>query len=140
MSRPRPRLRVDQEQAPVGVLGAAPGRLDHRLLERAAGARREDAGGVDEHQLRVALDGDAEDPPARGLHLGGDDRDLGADQPVEQRRLADVGRAQQRDEAAAGRGAAGWSAIGRRQLGGERAQQLLRRGLLGGPLGAGAPR
>ena len=48
-------LGVDQQQPPVGVLGAAPGRPDHRLLEPAARARREDAGRVDEHQLGGAL-------------------------------------------------------------------------------------
>ena len=37
---------------------------------------------------------DADDAAPGGLHLGRDDRDLGADEPVEQRRLADVGRAE----------------------------------------------
>ena len=44
---------------------------------------------------------DAADQRARGLHLVRDDGDLGADQRVEQRRLAGIGRADQRDEAAA---------------------------------------
>ena len=39
---------------------------------------------------------------ARRLHLVGDDRDLGADHAVQQRRLAGVRLADQRDEAAAG--------------------------------------
>ena len=38
---------------------------------------------------------------ARGLHLVRHDRDLGADQRIDQRRLADIGRADQGDEAAA---------------------------------------
>ena len=45
---------------------------------------------------------DADHAPPGGLHLGRDDRDLGADQPVEQGRLADVGRADDRDEPGAG--------------------------------------
>ena len=46
--------------------------------------------------------------------LDGHDRDLGADQTIEQRRLADVRRAQDRDEAATGRG---WLAHGCSDLG-----------------------
>ena len=44
---------------------------------------------------------DAAQQRARGLHLGRDDRDLAADQRVDQRRFAGIGRADQRDEAAA---------------------------------------
>ncbi len=50
----------------------------------------------------AALDGDAAHQRARGLHLRADDRHLAADQRVDQRRLADIGRADQGDEAAAG--------------------------------------
>ncbi len=60
-----------------------------------------------------ALDRDAADQRARGLHLVRDDRDLGADQRVEQRRLAGIGRADQRDEAAARIGPQAF-AVGRR--------------------------
>ncbi len=63
--------------------------------------RREDARRVDQDDLRVAVDGDAAHQRARRLHLVRDDGDLGADQRVEQRRLAGVGRADQRDETAA---------------------------------------
>ena len=73
---------------------------------------------------------------ARGLHLGRDDRDLGADQRVDQRRFADIRRADQRDEAAASvrvRPAqpsrrAGFDALAGQHRGGG--------GLLGGALGA----
>src|ERR1019366_2172413 len=44
---------------------------------------------------------DAADQRTGGLHLVRDDGDLGADQCIEQRRLAGIGRADQRDEAAA---------------------------------------
>ena len=66
-------------------------------------ARLEDAGRVDEDDLRVAVRGDAAHDGARRLHLVGDDRHLGADQLVDQRRLAGIGRADQRDEARMGR-------------------------------------
>ena len=78
---------------------AAPGGRHHGAVEPPL--RREDAGRVDQDDLRVVLDHDAADQRARGLHLARDDRDLGADQRVDQRRLADIGRADQRDEAAA---------------------------------------
>ena len=74
--------------------------VDHRLVEPAA--RLEDARRVDEDDLRVVVRGDAAHDGARRLHLVGDDRDLRADQPVDQRRLAGVRRADQRDEAGAG--------------------------------------
>ena len=99
-----------------------------------------DARRVDEDELRVALDRDAADQRARGLHLVRDDRDLGADQRVDQRRLAGIGRADQRDEAAARSrlpcragarsaiGASDRNALARQHGGGRR--------LLGGALGA----
>ena len=92
-------LGVDQQHDDVGVLGAAPGGGHHRLVEPALGL--EDARRVDEDDLRGAVGGDAAHDGARRLHLVGDDRDLGADEPVDQRRLAGIGRADQRDEAGA---------------------------------------
>ena len=47
------------------------------------------------------IDGDAEQPAAGRLHLGRDDRQLLPDELVEQRRFAGIGRADQRDIAAA---------------------------------------
>ena len=93
---------------PVAVTALSAAEVD-RALEAALG-NAEDARRVDQHQLRArpALSvigqvghGDTDDPHARGLHLGRDDGDLGADQTVEQRRLADIGRADQGDESAA---------------------------------------
>ena len=48
----------------------------------------------------VGIVADADDAIARGLRLVGDDGELLADQPVEQRGLAGVGPADERDEAA----------------------------------------
>ena len=90
---------VDQQRDEVGILRAAPGGADHGAVEPPA--RREDAGRIDEDELRRARDRDAAHQRARRLHLGRDDRDLGADQRIEQRRFAGIGRADQRDEAAA---------------------------------------
>ena len=72
---------------------------NHRAVEPAL--RLENAGRVDEHDLRFARDRDAAHDIARGLHLGRDDGDLGADQRVDQRRFAGVRRADDGDEAAA---------------------------------------
>ena len=93
---------VDQQHGFVGILGARPGRRHHRPVEPPS--RRENPGRVDKDDLRRAFDRDAEQPVARRLRLGRDDRQLVADEPVEQRRLAGIRRADQRDIAAAGRG------------------------------------
>ena len=61
---------------------------------------RENAGRIDEDDLRRAFQRNAAHQRARRLHLARDDRHLGADKLVEQRRFAGVGRADQRDEAA----------------------------------------
>ena len=72
-------------------------RVDHphvQAMQRPVDARR-----VDEHELRRPAGLDAEDAPARGLRLVRHDRDLAADQRVEQRGLAGVGPADERDVA-----------------------------------------
>ena len=91
---------VDHQQHLVGIAGAAPGRLHHGPVE--AAARREDARRIDEDELARALDGDAAQRRARGLHLAADDGDLGAHQRVDERGLAGIGCADHGDEAAAG--------------------------------------
>ena len=99
-------LRIEQHADEVGVMGAAPGGGDHGAVEPSFG--REDAGRIDQNDLGIVLDHDAADQGARRLHLARDDGDLGADQCVDQRRLADIGRADQRDEAATGFGGRGF--------------------------------
>ena len=89
---------VDDEEQAVGRFGAFPCGGDHGAVEAAVGL--EDAGGVDEEELRFALDGDAHQAGAGGLRLGADDRDLLADKRVDEGRLARVGGADDGDEAA----------------------------------------
>ena len=92
---------VDQQHRYVGILGTRPSRRDHRPVEPAA--RSENAGRVDVDELRIAFDRDAEKARARRLRLGRDDRQLAANQPVQQGRLAGIGGADQRDITAARR-------------------------------------
>ena len=98
-------LGIDHQRHHVGILGALPGRGDHGALEPPLGDA-EDARRVDQHDLRAVAvrqirHGDADHPHAGGLHLGRDDADLGADQRVDQGRLAGIGRADDGDEAGA---------------------------------------
>ena len=129
-------LRVDQQADDVGIVRAAPGVRHHGAVEPASG--REDAGRIDEDSCELPDDRDAAHQRARGLHLVGDDRDLGADQRVDQRRFAGVGRADQRDEAAA-RSPVPASAIETIRLDPLARQHGGRRSLLGGALGAAEP-
>ena len=94
--------RVDHDADQIGFVRAAPGGRHHGAVEAALG--REDARRIDEDNLRLAIDGDATDERARRLHLVRDDGDLGADERVQQRRLAGIGSADQRNKAAAGVG------------------------------------
>ena len=75
----------------------------HQVVEPLAqqGAGPVQAGGVDEDQLRVGAVHDAAHHVAGGLRLGRRDDDLLAHQRVGQRRLARVGAADERREAAA---------------------------------------
>ena len=91
--------RIDEQRDDVGVGRARERARHHGAVEPALG--REDAGRVDEDDLRRAFDGDAAHERARRLRLARDDRHLGADELIEQRRLAGVGRADERGEAAA---------------------------------------
>jgi hypothetical protein len=91
-------VRVDEKRNDIGILRAAPGAAHHGAVEPPA--RHENSRRVDEDQLRRTFDRDAAYERARGLHLGRDDRDFSADQRVEERRLAGVGGADQRHEAA----------------------------------------
>ncbi len=93
------RTGVEQHADEVRVVRPAPRGRHHGAVEPPLG--REDARRIDENNLRVILDHDAADQRARGLHLLRDDSDLRSDQRIDQRRLADVRRTDQRDEAAA---------------------------------------
>ena len=62
-------------------------------VERTVNARR-----IDEHDLGVRVVAHAVNPRPRRLRLVGDDGELGADDPVEQRRLAGIRTADERDE------------------------------------------
>ena len=90
---------VDHQSDQIGVLRAAPGGGDHRPVEAALGL--ENARRVGEQDLGLAVDGDAHQPGAGGLRLGGDDRDLLPDQGVDQGGLAGIGRADDGDGAEA---------------------------------------
>ncbi len=107
-----PLARVDQNADQIGLVRAAPRRRHHGAVEPTL--RGEYPRRVDEYKLRLAVDGYAADQRPRRLHLVRDDRDLGADQGVEQRRLARVGRTDQGHETAAGVRSAGHSQINHR--------------------------
>ena len=96
-----PLLAVDHEQGEVGVGELALDPVLHALGEHVARALH--AGQVDEDELAAGLDvgGDAADRPPRRLRPHRDDRDVAADDRVDQRRLADVGPAGEADEAGA---------------------------------------
>ena len=95
---------IDRKQHDIGIGSAAPCGLDHRAVEPAP--RREDAGRVDEDELRVSAHRDAAHRHARGLHLLRDDGDLLADGGVDERGLAGIRGAQDGNEAASRVGAA----------------------------------
>src|SRR6185437_3508001 len=104
----KPARGIDEDDDEIGILDAGPGRRDHGAVETAA--RRENARRVDEDELGGAAQRDPQHAAARRLNLGRDDRQFRADKPVEQGRLAGIGRADQRDIAAAARIAHGATA------------------------------
>ena len=91
---------LDHEQHQVDVADRAQHGLVQRPVQR-RGVPRLEARRVDEDELRVAQGADAGDAVPRGLRLARGDADLLADQGIEQRRLADVGLADDGDDAAA---------------------------------------
>ena len=91
-------LAIDDQRDQIGILGAAPCRLHHRTVEPPLG--REDAGRIDQHELRLALYRHAEHTGARRLRLGAGDRDLLPHQRVDEGGLARIGRAENGNEAA----------------------------------------
>ena len=87
----------DDEQHDVDVLERGVDRLLHPLRERVH--RTLEPGQVGEHELPVGAVGDAEDAAARRVRHLRRDRDLVAAERVDERRLADVGPACDRDDA-----------------------------------------
>ena len=62
---------VDQMDDHLSVLRPAPGGADHGAVQLAA--RLEDAGGIDQNDLGLAVQGDPAHGEPRGLDLLGDD-------------------------------------------------------------------
>ncbi len=94
-------LGVEHEERGVGLGELVLDAVLHPLRQRVA--RALDARQVDEDDLRLAVRDDAADGAPGRLRLVGDDRDLAPDHRVDERRLADVRPAGERDEAGARR-------------------------------------
>ena len=90
----------DHEQDQVDVADGAHHRLVQRFVQRGGVARLESRR-VDKDELRRADGADAGDAVPGGLSLARGDADFLAHQGVEQRRLADVGLADDGNQAAA---------------------------------------
>ena len=92
--------RFDHEHHEVRVGQRRGGGAIHGAIERAPLAEMQ-PGRIDERQLHARTIEHAEHAMPRGLRPRRDDGQLLADQRIEQRRLADVGTADQRGEAGA---------------------------------------
>ncbi len=86
---PRARRGVEHQHDNVDFPQGLDGGVHHPDVQSMQGPM--DARRIDEHDLAVRIILHAQDAPARRLRLVGDDRDLGADEGVEQRGLAGVG-------------------------------------------------
>src|SRR3546814_20584950 len=89
-------MRISDWSSDVCSSDLGPGCLHHGALEPPL--CRGDARRVDEDDLRVAMDRHAADPSSRGLHLVRDDRDLGAQEMIDQSQLAGVQRTTHRND------------------------------------------
>ena len=101
-----PRVRVDAPRAAstsstVTSASAAPAQAAATIARSSRRRGAKMPGVSTKTSCVVAVGGDAEQAAARRLHLRRDDGELLADEPIEQRRFAGVGRADQRDIAAA---------------------------------------
>src|SRR5262249_55263011 len=90
---------VDEQCRDVGIGRTRQRRTYHRPVEPSAWG--EDPGRVNEGDLRLAGNRNPAHDAARGLHLRAYDRNLRADQRIQERRFAGVGGSDQRDEAEA---------------------------------------
>ena len=95
-----PLERLDHEQHQIGIAHRGGGGAIHGAVERALLAQVQ-ARGVDEGDLRLGQLQQADHPMARGLRARRDDAELLPDQGIQQRGLADIRAAGQRDKAAA---------------------------------------
>ena len=109
--------RVDHEQHGVAIVQRRLGLRAHAAGQRGRVALLQ-ARGVDNGEVEVAEARLALAPVARDAGLVVDQRELAADEPVEQRRLADVGPADDGDFGAQ-------TCCGRRRLRGDEAEQRL---------------
>ena len=87
---------IDKMHDSVGVFGTIPSRAHHSPVQTTA--RRKDTRRIDQNNLRLTVHTDTAHGKARGLDLLGDDGDLGANQTIDQRRLARIGRSNNGDE------------------------------------------
>ena len=92
--------RIDYQHDGIGAVRAFPGGLDHGAVEATLGL--EDARRVDEDDLCLAVQRDAEQARPGRLRLGAGDGDLLADELIDQGRFACVRRADHRNEATMG--------------------------------------
>jgi hypothetical protein len=88
---------IDHQQDRVGLCAPSQAALTIARSSRRLGAKMP---GVSARMIWFAFQRDAHQPRAGGLRLGRDDRHLLADQRVDQRRLARIGRADHGDQAA----------------------------------------
>ena len=95
-------LRASTQQRTTSA-SPAPPQADSTIARSSRRLRLEDAGRVDEMICAAPSMAMPRTSDARGLHLARDDRHLGADERIQQGRLAGIGRADQRDEARLGR-------------------------------------
>src|SRR5262249_10816712 len=90
--------RLDDEEDQVRIGERMERNLDDAPTQSAL--RRVQTGRIDECDLALRSRDDPQNSTARALGLGGDDRQFGAGQSVEQRAFADIRRADQRRESA----------------------------------------
>ena len=114
---PGPDRRIEHEHEHVDVAEGVEREVDHPRVHAVQGAVN--PGGIDEHHLAGALAGDvpdADDAIPRRLRLVRHDGQLGADEQIQQRRLASVGTADERREPGLHHRAAALADAGRRRI------------------------
>jgi len=87
---------VDNQHRQVALRERLANEIHHLLVK--AGKRPVDSGRVHEHDLRAGPVHNAQNPIAGGLRYGGDDGNLGPNQPIHQGALAGVRPSHDRNE------------------------------------------